>query len=344
MTLELRCALESWPLAAPFRISRGVKTAADVVVVEIIAREPQGEWRGRGEAVPYARYGETPESVLAAIECAGAALETVEGNFAALRGRLQGLLPAGAARNALDTALWDLEAQRHGGSVAERLGGMVPGAISTAYTVSLDSPQRMAQAAARVASMPLIKVKVDASDPVAQLTAVHAAAPLARLIVDANEGWSFPLLQSMQDVLAANGAVLLEQPLPAGADAVLEGFVPRVPICADESCHTIVDLPQVRRRYQAVNVKLDKAGGLTAAHELVHAARLANLQVMIGCMVCTSLGIAPALQLASLADFVDLDGPLLLARDREGGVTLVEGCMHPPGSGFWGDGARRMLG
>ena len=344
MTLKLVAVLESWPLAAPFRISRGVKTAADVVVVEVIAHRSEVEWRGRGESVPYTRYGETPDSVLAALERARAVLETAEGSFEAIRGRLQDVLPAGAARNALDAALWDLESQHGGCSVAERLGGVGPRAVSTAYTVSLDTPQRMAQAAARLAAMPIIKVKVDASDPVAQLAAVHAAAPRARLIVDANESWSFRLLQAMQDALVASGAVLLEQPLPADEDAVLEGFVPNVPICADESCHTIDDLPRLRSRYQAVNVKLDKAGGLTGAFALLQAARSAKLQVMVGCMVCTSLGIAPALQLAALADFVDLDGPLLLARDREGGVTLVDGRLHPPARGFWGDGARRMLG
>ncbi len=309
-----------------------------MVVVDVSASGDGREWRGRGECVPYARYGETSQSVMDAVASAWARLDLDSSDFDGLRGQLQGILPAGAARNALDAALWDLASQRRGLSVAALLGLQPTSSIETACTISLDSPARMAASARQLAALPLIKVKVDAHDPAAQLAAVHAAAPAAQLIVDANEGWSFPLLRAMQEPLRHCGAVLLEQPLPAAEDAILAGFKPLVPICADESCHTVADLPRLRDRYQAVNVKLDKTGGLTAALELVRAARAANLQVMLGCMVCTSLGIAPALLLASHARWLDLDGPLLLADDRPGGVTLLNGRLQPPQTGFWGDG------
>lgn len=331
---QLRVRHESWPLAAPFRISRGVKTAADLVVVELALREGGHECRGWGECVPYGRYGESVDSVIAAIEAVRGRLEAgVE------RAELLQILPAGAARNAIDAALWDFEAKRQGHTVAAILGLPSPRPVITAHTVSLDTPERMAQAAAQLASVSLIKVKVDAHDPVSQIAAVHTAAPHAALIVDANEGWDFRLLCALQEPLVKLGAVLVEQPLPAGADDILEGFTPLVPLCADESCHTIEDLPRVRRRYQAVNIKLDKSGGLTAAVALARAAGEAGLQRMIGCMVCSSLGIAPALQLAAEADFIDLDGPLLLAQDREGGVTMREGRLQPARQGFWGDPA-----
>lgn len=318
---------ESWPLAAPFRISRGTKLTAEVVVVEI----HEGDAVGRGESVPYARYGETVESVVAE-------LRAVAGGIAAGMSRedLQQALPPGAARNALDCALWDLTARASGRSVTARLGAGALPALDTAVTLSLDTPARMGAAAARVAGSRLIKVKVDAEDPAARLRAVHAAAPRSRLIVDPNESWTPELVRAMQPVLVETGVALLEQPLPADQDDALEGFSPLRPICADESCHVAADLPRLASRYQAVNIKLDKTGGLTGALDLLEASRAAGLQVMVGCMVCTSLGIAPALHVARHADFVDLDGPLWLRQDRPDGVRLVGGRLLPHGASLWG--------
>jgi len=333
---ELRVRRESWPIDKPFRISRGVKSEAQVVVVELTVR-PGADTAaaktmiGRGECVPYARYGETPDAVVTTLE---SVRDPIERGLD--RAGLLHLLPPGAARNALDAALWDLEARLANTSVNALLGIAETPPLETAFTVSLDTPEQMAAVAAGRAAMPLLKVKVDAHDPRAQIEAVHRAAPQARLIVDANEGWDFELLKSMQDTLASCGAVLVEQPLPAGEDQCLEYFVPQVPICADESCHTSLDLPQLRQRYQAVNLKLDKTGGLTAALELASAAREAGFLLMVGCMVCTSLAIAPALPLAAAADFVDLDGPFLLRTDRAGGALLQDGRLQPPRRGFWG--------
>jgi L-Ala-D/L-Glu epimerase len=327
---ELSVVTESWPLAVPFRISRGTKVAADVVVVEI----REGGVVGRGESVPYARYGESGDSVLHQVADVREAVE-----HGLDRAGLATRLKAGAARNAIDCALWDLESRRSARSVASLLGAGEISELPSALTVSLDTPERMAEAAARLAGVRLLKVKVDGSDPEAQLRAVHRAAPEARLVVDANEGWTLPLLRAMQPVLVETGVALLEQPLPAAEDDALAGFVPAVPICADESCHTAADLPRLRGRYQAVNVKLDKTGGLTGALELVAGARAAGFRVMVGCMVGTSLGIAPAMHVAREAEFVDLDGPLWLARDRAGGVTFTAGRVRPPAPGFWGDGA-----
>jgi L-alanine-DL-glutamate epimerase-like enolase superfamily enzyme len=328
---ELTVRGESWPLAAPFRISRGTKVAAEVVAVEI----REGAAVGRGESVPYARYGETLESVLAQVR-------GIEGRITAGLSRedLQQALPPGAARNALDCALWDLSARLSGRSVTARLGAGPLPALDTAVTLSLDTPARMGEAAARLAGTKVIKVKVDADDPAARLRAVHAAAPGARLIVDPNESWTPELVRSMQPVLVETGVALLEQPLPAGQDEALEGFSPLRPICADESCHVAADLPRLVSRYQAVNIKLDKTGGLTGALELLEAARSAGFLVMVGCMVCTSLGIAPAFHVARHADFVDLDGPLWLKTDRPDGARLAEGKLLPHGASLWGaDGA-----
>lgn len=305
---------ESLPLTAPFRISRGVKTAAEVVVVE--ARE--GGLVGRGEAVPYARYGETVESVLAQVE----------------RG---GELPAGAARNAVDLALWDLRARREGRSVADITGRPLPDEIITAVTVSLDAPDAMHQAAVKVADAPLIKVKVDGAEPAAQIRAVADAAPNARLIVDPNEGWDFRLLDSLQPLLAGLRDVVLEQPIPAGGDAELEGYRPAVPIMADEAAHTAEDLDALRGKYQAVNIKLDKTGGLTEALVMLDRARAVGFQVMTGCMVASSLAIVPALHIAGQSDFADLDGPWWIKDDRPGGVRIEGGRLRRPARGFWGE-------
>lgn len=280
--------------------------------------------------MPYARYGETPASVLAQIESIRGAIE--EG---ADRAALQRLLPPGAARNAVDCALWDLEAQRARRSVAELAGVPAASNIVTAVTVSLDTPARMAEAAAVLAHAPLLKVKVDAIDPIAQLQAVRASAPLPHLIVDPNESWTPALLEKVLPTLQSLRADLIEQALPAAEDAALEHLASPVPICADESAHTGADLERVARLYQAVNIKLDKTGGLTEALAMRRQAEALGLTIMIGCMVCTSLSIAPALLLADGARFADLDGPWWLARDRDGAMRFEQGRLIAPPGG-WG--------
>lgn len=325
MPRRLIARSESWPLNRPFRISRGVKTAAEVVVVEL---HEEGR-SGAGEAVPYARYGESSASVMAQIESVRSALEA-----GMTRAALQIALPPGAARNAVDCALWDLEAQLTRRSVADLAGIVVPSEIITAVTISLDTPERMAEAAAGLTAAPLLKVKVDASEPLAQLRAVRAAAPAARLIVDPNESWSPALLERLLPDIAALDADLIEQPAPAADDAALEHIASPVPICADESAHTSADLERIAPRYQAVNIKLDKAGGLTEALAMRARAEALGLTIMVGCMVCTSLAIAPALLLTVGVPFADLDGPWWLARDRDNGVRISDGRLHP--SALWG--------
>ena len=318
---------DRFALKSPFRISRGVRTAADVVTVTI----REGVLAGRGESMPYPRYGESVEIVLAQI--AAVERQIAEG---AGRQELLGLMAPGAARNALDCALWDLEAKREDRSVAALLGAPEPGRIATALTVVIDTPEAMARAAAAIADAPLIKVKVNADYPVRAVRAVRRAAPKAALIVDPNESWNEALVKAVMPVLEECRVDVLEQPVPAGEDAWLEGYTSPVPICADESIHTIAELDTVSARYDAVNVKLDKSGGLTAGLELVHATRERGLKLMSGCMICSSLGIAPALHIARLADWADLDGPLWLAKDRPGGVTADNGWLSPPSKGFWG--------
>jgi L-alanine-DL-glutamate epimerase-like enolase superfamily enzyme len=317
----------SLPLHSPFRISRGVKHAAEVVVVEI----SQGQCTGRGESVPYARYGESVAAVLDEMEalrnelCAGMG-----------RDELQARLHPGAARNAVDAALWDLESKLTGVPVCARLARPPRAPVVTALTVSLDTPEAMERAASRIADAKLIKIKMDADDPAARIEAVRRAAPSARLIVDPNESWTLDILHDTLPALARAGVDLIEQPLPAIDDAGLAGFSSRIPICADEACHTCADLPRLLDRYQAVNIKLDKTGGLTEAWRLLSAARAQGFRIMVGCMVCSSLGIAPALEIAREAEFIDLDGPLWLEKDHDGGVKLQDGLLAPPASGFWG--------
>lgn len=319
MAPTLSARFERLPLRAPFRISRGVKTHAEVVVVEL----SDGGLTGRGECVPYARYDETPGKVMAA-----------------LRGDPEILidsLPPGAARNGLDCAFWDLLAKREGEAVFDMLGRMPPEPVPSAVTISLDAPGGMAEAAAAAREAPLLKVKLSADRPAERLLAVADAAPAARLIVDPNESWTLDILKAMEAPIARCRVVLVEQPLPEGRDAALEGLSYPAPICADESVHTREDLPAVLRRYQAVNVKLDKAGGLTEAVALAQAARAEGLSLMVGCMVASSLAIAPAFVLAGEADFIDLDGPWWIAGDRPGGCRFERGVLHPPQPGFWGD-------
>ena len=320
---------ERWLLKSPFRIARGVKTAAEVIVVEV----RRGDRVGRGEALPYARYDETVDSAMS--EAAMAAAQAGDGLD---RRALLDLMAPGAARNALDAALWDLEAQITGRSVAAMLETDEPGAIETAVTISLDEPDAMAEAAAELADVGLLKVKVGDQDPMAAIEAVRRAAPGPRLIVDPNESWTFAVLREFLPEMAALKVDLVEQPLPAGQDEELEGFEPLVPLCADESAHVSADLDQVSRRYQVVNIKLDKTGGLTEALQMRDEALRRGLGLMVGCMVSTSLSIAPALHLAQNANFVDLDGPWWLATDRLDGHQIKTGRISPS-LALWGQGA-----
>ncbi|HYW17531.1 MAG TPA: N-acetyl-D-Glu racemase DgcA [Allosphingosinicella sp.] len=318
---------DRFELSRPFRIARGVKTAADVITVTVTEEGVAG----RGEGVPYPRYGESVETSLAAIEEVRDSIEAGAG-----RQELQSLLPPGAARNAVDCALWDLEARRAGVEVAGLAGLPAPRRLISAITIGIDTPDAMAEVAGRHSDSPLLKVKVDAGDPAARIRAVRAAAPGAALIVDPNESWDRRLLEDMQSVLLEAEVDLVEQPVASDSDNWLAGFVPSVPICADEAVHVAADLDRIALRYQAVNVKLDKTGGLTAALDLARAARARGLALMTGCMISSSLSIAPALYVAGLSDFVDLDGPLWLREDRAGGVRDQGGFLVPPDAGFWG--------
>ena len=331
VALKVEASVETWPIAGSFVISRGAKREAAVVV----ARVSDGALVGRGECCPYARYGETVEGVRAAIAAVGEVRSRAE---------LLQRMPAGAARNALDCALWDLEAKRAGTSAAALAGLPALHAVATAYTISLGAPGEMAAKAAAAPSMPLLKLKLGGGTgeggDAERLRRVRAACPAARLIADANEAWTPDILPELMAVAAEVGLELVEQPLPAEADRALGQIGSpgrnRVPVCADESLHTRADLPRLARLYDAVNIKLDKAGGLTEALALSADARAAGLKVMVGCMVATSLAMAPALLLAQSADWVDLDGPLLLARDRHPGLIYDGALVHPPAPALWG--------
>lgn len=324
----LTVAIERWPVAGAFTIARGSRTEAVVVVATLQDRA----FRGRGECVPYARYGESVESVVAAIE------ELREPLARGLdRDGLQRAMPPGAARNALDCALWDLEAKRRA-VPAHVLAGLPwpPRPLTTAYTISLGSPDAMAEAAARAAARPLLKVKLGGSDDPARIRAVRAAAPKAELIVDGNEGWDPARLHANFDACLEAGVKLIEQPLPAGDDAALAGLPRSILLCADESLHDRSGLAELAGRYSAVNIKLDKAGGLTEALALADEAIRSGFSVMVGCMLSTSLAMAPAMLVAQQASFVDLDGPLLLARDRVPGLGYDGSVVHPPDAELWG--------
>lgn len=314
---------EAFPIAGTFAISRGSKTEARVVVATI----DDGQHSGRGECVPYGRYGESVESVTGQI----ARLELVPG-----RSDLQSLMPPGAARNAVDCALWDLQAARTGRRVWELAGLARPVAVQTAYTISLDSPAAMRVRAAENAHRPVLKIKLGGEGDMDRLEAVRAGAPRSAIIVDANEGWDADLYRALVPYLQRLGVQMVEQPLAAGADAALGEIARPVPVCADESCHDRASLPSLVGKYDAVNIKLDKAGGLTEALALRQAARDAGLHVMVGCMVATSLSMAPAVLLAQGADWVDLDGPLLLAGDRPKGLLYDQVGVHPPERETWG--------
>jgi len=317
-----------WPLRAPFRISRGVKTAADTVMVEL----RRGAAVGRGESVPYPRYGESVDAVVARLETVASAFEGGQTDEA-----LIAMLPAGAARNALDCALWDLRARESGRAVAERTGLARPERLACAVTVSLDEPEAMAAAARAVAGAPVVKVKLDGDHIEERLLAVGQAARNSRLIIDPNEGWTIDILRDVAPLLARLNVALIEQPLPADDDHALAGFDPPAPVCADESVHTLDQLVALTDRYQAINIKLDKTGGLTEAIPLLAEGRRLGFTIMTGCMVGSSLAIAPALHIAGASDFVDLDGPWWLAGDWPCGVKIEGGWMTPPARGFWGE-------
>jgi len=324
---HVEIAAESWPIAGSFTISRGSKTAADVVVVTIA----EDGATGRGEAVPYPRYNETVPAVIAALEAARPAIAAGCG-----RADVPRLVEPRAARNALDCALWDLEAKRTGRPVWQLAGLSEPQPLITAYTLSLDTPETMAEAAARAAARPLLKLKLGRDGDAERLRLIRRAAPNSRLIVDANEGWTPDSLPGLLAVCAETGVELVEQPLPAANDEALRGLARNVIVCADESAHDRDGLDRLTGKYDAINIKLDKTGGLTEALALARAARARGLRIMTGCMLATSLAMAPAMLVAQFADVVDLDGPLLLKHDRIPGIAFDGSLMYPPPQSLWG--------
>jgi L-alanine-DL-glutamate epimerase-like enolase superfamily enzyme len=325
--MRLTVAAESWPIAGSFTISRGSKTAADVVVVTL----GDGAHAGRGECVPYPRYAETVPGVIAALEAARPAIE-----HGITRAEVHALVKPHAARNALDCALWDIEAKRAGRPAWQMAGLAEPKPLVTAYTLSLDTPEAMGEAAARAAHRPLLKLKLGRDGDVERLKRIRAAAPESRLIIDANEGWTSGNLAEMLAACADAGVELVEQPLPAGNDEALRHIARPIAVCADESVHDRASLNQLIGKYDAINIKLDKTGGLTEALELARAARAIDLRIMVGCMLATSLAMAPAMLVAQFAEVVDLDGPLLLRSDRQPGITFDGSLMFPPPPALWG--------
>jgi L-alanine-DL-glutamate epimerase-like enolase superfamily enzyme len=325
--LSLTIRTEAWPIAGRFSISRGAKTEAEVVVAELA----DGRHRGRGECVPYGRYGETVAGVAAALSAMAERL--AQGLD---RAGLQRAMPAGAARNALDCAFWDLEAKRAGRPAHELAGLPAPRPLVTAYTISLDTPAAMAAAAGKAAARKLLKIKLGGDGDPERIAAVRAAAPRATLIADANEGWNAANLAANLTACADAGFALVEQPLPADDDSALGAMARPIPVCADESVHDRAGLAALGGRYDAVNIKLDKTGGLTEALAMAQEAERQGFSLMVGCMVATSLAMAPALLVAQRARVVDLDGPLLLARDRPDGLLYRDSLVHPPTPALWG--------
>lgn len=314
---------DTFRLAEVFTIARGSRTEARVLTIRIT----RGGVTGWGECVPYARYGETLESVAAQI----AGLDP-----GITRAALQQALPPGAARNAVDCALWDVQAKQAGRRVWQLAGLPAPRPQITAYTLSLDTPENMRAAAAKHAHRPILKIKLGTPDDMLRLEAVRAGAPAARIIVDANEGWTPAIYTELAQHLLRLGVALVEQPLPAGADGMLAEIARPLPVCADESCHDTASLADLAGKYDMVNLKLDKTGGLTEALALKSAARAAGYGLMVGCMVGSSLAMAPATLLAQGADYTDLDGPLLLAEDRDNPLAYDEAGVHPPTAQLWG--------
>lgn len=321
--LKIDIKKESFPLAEVFTIARGSRTHADVITVQLT----QDGYTGRGECVPYARYGESLDGVIKQIKALPADVN---------RTSLQELLPAGAARNAVDCAFWDLEAKKSGNRVWELARVEQPLPQITAFTLSLDAPERMKAAASKHAHRPLLKIKLGTPDDMPRLEAVRAGAPESDIIVDANEGWSAESYLKLAPHLINLGVSMVEQPLPAGEDAALEEIERPVPLCADESCHDRESLPALKGRYDMVNIKLDKTGGLTEALALREEALRQGYQIMTGCMVGTSLAMAPAVLVAQGSVITDLDGPLLLAKDRNVPLKFDEKGVHPPEAELWG--------
>ncbi len=324
--MQIEAREEIWPLKQLFRISRGSRTEARLIVATV----GDGDHIGRGEAVPIRRYSQTSDSALAQIE-------SIKNERNLDRTRLQTLLPPGVARNALDCALWDWEAKISGKRAWELANVPMVPKVKTSFTISLDSPDKMGAAAKASANAPILKLKLGGDNlDLARVEAVREAAPAARLLIDANESWSPSHFEKIVPALKRLGVELIEQPFPADADEVLLTLDHPVPVCADESCHTGDDLARLTSRYEVINVKLDKTGGLTEALHLCQQARKAGFKLLIGCMVGTSLGMAPARLLASIADYVDLDGPLLLARDREHGLSYQNSRIGLPSRQLWG--------
>ncbi|WP_119422258.1 N-acetyl-D-Glu racemase DgcA [Desertibaculum subflavum] len=325
--MKLSVDVEVWPIEGGFTISRGSRTEQPVVV----ARLMQDGVTGHGECVPYPRYGESIDNVVAAIEAARPAIEA-----GLTRQGLLDVMQPGAARNAVDGALWDLEAKWTGKPAWQIAGLPEPKPLVTCFTLSLGTPESMRAKAREAADRPLLKVKLGGEGDLERMAAVREGAPKARLVADANEAWTADMLEHYPAELAKLGVEMIEQPLKAGADDWPLDMPRPVPLCADESCHGIDHLDRLAGRYDLVNVKLDKTGGLTAALALVQAARAKGFGVMLGCMVGTSLGMAPAFLAAQLARYVDLDGPLILSRDRVPGIRFEGSLMHPPPRELWG--------
>ena len=321
--LQRSSRIESWPVAGTFTISRGSKREARVVVVEI----DDGRHAGRGECVPYPRYDQTPEGTLAEIEAAPVVLD---------RDELSRSMAASAARNGLDCALWDLAAKRAGQRAYQLAGLAKPEPLLTCYTLSLADPEDMAAKAAAVANLPLLKLKLGGPGDAERMRAVRRVRPEARLVADANEGWAEADVERLLAVAAETGIEVVEQPLPAGRDEMLARIRRPVAVCADESAHCADGLRALAGRYDAVNIKLDKTGGLTEALTMARQARALGFKIMVGCMVATSLSMAPALLVAQGADWVDLDGPMLLERDREPGLTIRNGVIAEAPGALWG--------
>ncbi|WP_370276675.1 N-acetyl-D-Glu racemase DgcA [Roseovarius indicus] len=321
--MQISVTRDVFKLAQVFTISRGSRTEAQVLTVRIT----QDGVTGWGECVPYARYDETLDSVTAEIEGLPVEID---------REALYDLLPAGAARNAVDCALWDLEAKQAGVRAWELAGLTAPGPEITAYTLSLDEPEKMQAQAAKNAHRPLLKIKLGTPDDMPRLEAVRAGAAKSKIIVDANEGWSAEVYADLAPHLVRLGVALVEQPVPAAEDDALLGMERPVPVCADESCHDRASLPGLKDKYDVINIKLDKTGGLTEALALRQAARAEGYDIMVGCMIGSSLAMAPAVLVAQGATVTDLDGPLLLAEDRDKPLTFDEAGVHPPSAALWG--------
>lgn len=328
MSLSLEIATRRFRMAGTFTISRGSRTEAEVVEVRL---SDGGGASGWGECVPYARYGESIESVIAQIEGVRNALES-----GLDREALQEAMPAGAARNAVDCALWDLDAKRTGRPVWQLAGLSEPGPVLTVYTLSLEAPEAMRAAAEANAHRPLLKIKLGGPGDLDRLRAVRAGAPKARLVIDANEGWDAATYTQIAPELVDLGVEMVEQPLPAGEDDALAGLERPLPVCADEAAHTRATLPALAGKYDMINIKLDKTGGLTEALALKSAAEAAGMKIMIGCMIGSSLSMAPGVLVAQGASVVDLDAPLLLAEDREVPMAYDEAGIHPAPAALWG--------